>query len=144
MSNPSKKVIKLHEFAVVEDIVKTVLEEAGKHDGVTSIEEVLLEVGDLAFLNPAQLIFAFNTLKKDTLLANAQLLIANMEARVKCQECGYTGAMEPEGGEEYHFATPFIICPECKGPVDVLTGRQCTIRNVRLVVDDNDDKGGDA
>ena len=136
--------IKLHEFAVVKDIVKTVLEEAGKHDGVTSIEEVLLEVGDLAFLNQAQLIFAFNTLKKDTLLANAQLLIANMEAQVKCRECGYTGAMEPEGGEEYHFATPFIICPECNGPVDVLTGRQCTIRNVRLVVDDNKIKEGDA
>lgn len=134
----------MHEFTVVESIVKAVLEEAGKHDNVIGIEEVLLEVGDLAFLNSAQLIFAFNTLKKDTLLANAQLLIANMEAQVKCQECGYTGVMEPDSGEEYHFATPFIICPECKGPVDVLTGRQCTIRNVRLLVDDHKEKEGDA
>ena len=131
----------MHEFAIVESIVKTVLEEAERHKA-TSVKEVYVEIGDLAFLNSAQVIFAFNTLKKDTLLANAQLLIANIEAQVRCKECGYTGAREPEKGEEHHFATPFIMCPECNGPVDILTGRQCTVRNVRLeVADDNEDEG---
>ena len=113
----------MHEFSIVEGIVKAVQGEALRHEAI-SVEEVYVEVGDLAFLNSAQLIFAFNVLKKDTIMANAQLLIANIEATVKRRECGYTGAMEPEGGEEHHFATPFIICPECNGPVDILTGRQ--------------------
>ena len=128
----------MHEFSIVEGIVKAVLEEAARHEAI-SVEEVYVEVGDLAFLNSAQLIFAFNALKKDTIMANAQILIANIEATVKCRECDYTGAMEPEGEEEHHFATPFIICPECNGPVDILTGRQCTVRNIRLKVDDSDD-----
>ena len=136
--------IKMHEFSIVEGIVKAVLGEALRHEA-RSVEEVYVEVGDLGFLNSAQLIFAFNVLKKDTIMANAQLLIANIEATVKCRECGYTGAMEPEVGEEHHFSTPFIICPECNGPVDILTGRQCTVRNVRLKVDDEgEDKNEDS
>ena len=132
----------MHEFSIVEGIVKAVMGEALRHEAI-SVEEVYVEVGDLAFLNSAQLIFAFNTLKKDTIMANAQLLIANIEAQVKCRECGYTGAMEPEGGEDHHFSTPFIMCPECNGPVDILTGRQCTVRNVRLKVDDGNDDNDD-
>ncbi len=128
----------MHEFAVVESIVKAVLEEAGKHEKVIRIEEVYLEVGDLAFLNSAQLIFAFDALKKNTLLAKAQLLIANMVANVRCKECGYTGPMDPPD-DEYHYASPIIMCPKCNGAVDILNGRQCTVRNVRLIVDDEDD-----
>ncbi len=133
----------MHEFSIVEGIVKAIMGEALRHEAI-SVEEVYVEVGDLAFLNSAQLIFAFNTLKKDTIMANAQLLIANIKTQVKCRECGYTGAMEPEGGEEHHFSTPFIMCPECNGPVDILTGRQCTVRNVRLKVDDGNDDNDDS
>ena len=63
-------------------------------------------------------------------------MIANMEATVKCRQCEYYGPMD-DGGDEHHFATPIVMCPKCNGPVDIQSGKQCTVRNVRLRVDDD-------
>ena len=116
------------------------MEEAARHENVIAVDEVYLEVGELAFLNTTQMMFAFDTLKKDTVLADAQMLIVEILAYVKCRNCDYAGPLEDDGSEEHHFSTPLIMCPKCNGRVEVLNGQQCIIRNVKMRVEGEDEK----
>ena len=130
------KVNELHEFSIVEGIVKAVLKEAGTHDRVVGIKEVELEIGELAFLNPEQLNFAFDVLRKDNILADAELVIKTVDADTKCKSCGYSGPLKPDA-ETWHYTIPLIACPECGGAVDILKGRECLVKNVKLIIDDD-------
>ena len=127
----------MHEFSIVEGIVKAVLKEAGVHERVVGVKEVELEIGELAFLNPEQLNFAFDVLKKDNILVDAELVIITVDAETRCRSCGYSGPLKPDA-ETWHYALPLIACPECSGPVEILKGRECTVKNVKLIIDDEE------
>ncbi|MBN1677301.1 MAG: hydrogenase maturation nickel metallochaperone HypA [Candidatus Thermoplasmatota archaeon] len=123
----------MHEFSVMSQIVDSILEEAKKRDA-RKIEQVDLEIGDYTMLGHEQMRFAFDVLAKDTILEGAELNITTRPGRVECS-CGYEGS--PSVSEDSpHKVVPILECPKCGGVAKIVAGRECIIRNIRLVVPD--------
>jgi len=119
----------MHEVSVMAQIVDEILKIAGKNRA-ESVEKVVLEVGDLTFLGTEQLRFAYAVLSQDSILRNSAIVIRKIKGRIKCQSCGYEGALGEKGGIS-HFS-PIFTCPKCGGKVTVVSGRECVLRSMRL------------
>ncbi len=133
----------MHEYAIISEIVSTVIQEAEKHGRLLAVEEVLLEVGELVFLNPEQLSFSFDVVKKDTVLEGAKLTIHAIKARVHCTHCNYDGKMDYAEEEGWHYRLPVFTCPECNMGIDIVEGKECIVKTIRLILDDDiSEEGG--
>lgn len=123
----------MHEGSVTTQIVENVLEEAGKHEA-KRVAEVHLVIGKLTFLNPEQVRFWYEALTKDTIMEGSKLRIEEKNGLVRCSGCGYEGGFRYEDDPIYHVPTPTLRCPECRGIVEIVGGRECLIKSVKLVV----------
>ncbi|MDR3283093.1 MAG: hydrogenase/urease maturation nickel metallochaperone HypA [Candidatus Methanoplasma sp.] len=126
----------MHEVAVVSDLVSSILEELKKYN-VKSVPEVTLVIGKLTNLGHEQIEFAYGVITRDSVLEGSSLVIEEEPVCVNCAECGYDG---PAGlidlgyGEEH--SVPLLSCPECKGPVTVVSGRSCFVKCLDIVEED--------
>jgi hydrogenase nickel incorporation protein HypA/HybF len=123
----------MHEFSIMSQMVEGILEEAGRHDA-TKVEEVVLDLGDFTMLGDEQLKFAYEVLSKGTILEGSVLTIRHIKGRIVCT-CGFQGDMSPSE-DAPHRAVPILECPKCKGAAEIVEGRECVVRNIRLVVPD--------
>ena len=130
----------MHEYSIMDDIVKAALNSLEGYE-VENVEKVLLEVGELTFLNPVQLKFCFKVLTEDNALSGAELVIQEKKAEIECTSCGFTGAIGDKP-EEIHFGIPSILCPKCEGEVKLVSGRECILRNIKMNVKDEGEIGG--
>jgi hydrogenase nickel incorporation protein HypA/HybF len=131
----------MHEFSVTQQIVQTVLAEAQKHQAkrVTSVH---LLIGKLTFLGVEQIRFSYGLLVKGTIMEHSRLIIDETEPVVKCSECGYEGPAKYFEDPAFHYSIPTLTCPRCGEQVTISSGRECTIKDIGIVMDgefkDND------
>ncbi len=123
----------MHEFSVMSQIVESILSEANKRKA-TKIEQVDLQIGEYTMLGEEQLKFAYEVLSKDTILKGSKLKIGHIKGKIECT-CGYRGRIEPSP-DSPHRIVPILECPKCKGAAKIVEGRECVIRNIRMVVPD--------
>ena len=123
----------MHEFSVMSQIVDSILSEAKKRRA-TKIEEVDLNIGDYTMLGEEQLKFAYELLSKDTILEGSKLNVGHIKGRIHCS-CGFEGSVIPSP-DSPHRIVPILECPKCKGAAKITEGRECVIRNIRMVVPD--------
>ncbi len=104
------------------------------------ILEVNLAIGELTFLNPEQLRFAFEVLSEGTPAEKAKLNIETVSTRVNCPQCGYRGPILYEGPENHFgYATAFLMCKVCGcRDLEIVSGRECTIKNLKVVASSRD------
>ena len=123
----------MHEFSVISAIVDLVKSEMEKYDNLNAVKEINLEVGELSFLATDALQFGFKALaENEPKINNDALKIIQVAAKVKCRQCDYAGALDIEDSDEYHMNVPRFACPKCSGQIDVLEGKECTVRNLIL------------
>jgi len=113
------------------DMIKAALDELSEHD-VDSVEELTLVIGDLTNLGTDQLSFAFEIMSRDTILADAKLVIERETIRLRCRECDFDGPAEILRSEGYDHSVPVLACPVCGGPVNVTEGMACMIRSLKI------------
>ncbi len=106
--------------------------------GAVKVLSVSLRVGELTFLNPEQLRFAFEVLTEGTIAQGASLLIESVKPAVRCRRCGYEGEVDYRG-EEVHL--PLVVplsvkCPKCGGDVELIAGRECTLTSIKVKLDE--------
>ena len=123
----------MHEFSVTSQIVKTVLQEAEKR-GAKRVLEVHIVIGSLTLLGVEQVRFSYKMLVQDTIMKSSRLFIQHKKGKVKCDKCGYEGNIRFKDDPVYHVSFPTLICPECGSPVRILEGRECLVKNIKLVV----------
>jgi hydrogenase nickel incorporation protein HypA/HybF len=124
----------MHEYSVMSQIVDSILEEVKKRDA-TKVEQVDLEIGEFTMLGDEQMEFAYEVLSKDTVLQGSKLRVTHRKGKVKCDSCGYEGdVMIAE--DSPHRMIPILECPKCHSPAKITEGRECFIRNIRMVVPD--------
>lgn len=123
----------MHEYSIATQIVNAVLQEAARH-GANKVLEVHIVIGKLTLLGIEQISFCYETLAKGSILEGSKLCIEERDARVKCPACGYEGALEYENNPEYHLSIPTFSCPKCNGIVEIASGRECLIKNIKLAV----------
>ena len=125
----------MHEFSVTSQIVEAILKEAEKHSA-KKVVEVHLDVGKLTFLGLEQVRFSYEVLVKGTIMEGSKLRIEEKDGIVKCSSCGYKGDFQYEDDPIYHIPTPTLHCPKCGETVEIVGGRECTIRDVKLLIDE--------
>ncbi len=108
----------MHELAVTQSVVDTVVE----HTGEQRVLEVRLRVGRLSGVVPEALRFCFDLVTEGTPLEGATLDIEEPEGSARCRRCGST------------FGLPdlILLCPCGSADVDVLTGRELAIGSVEV------------
>ncbi len=122
----------MHEFSMTTQIVENVLREAEKHDA-KMVTEVRLVIGKLTFLGIEQVRFSYNILIDGTIMEGSKLYIEEKNGIVKCSSCSYEGDLMYENNPAYHVPTPTLRCPKCGGAVNIVGGRECTIKSIKLV-----------
>ncbi len=125
----------MHEFSTMQQIVYAIIEEARRYKA-KEVSRVILQIGELTFLGEEQLKFAFDILKEDTIMENAELVIEKIKAEVRC-ECGYQGGIEYGLKEEFHLMFPILKCPRCGKEVEIIRGRECLIKSVEMEIEEN-------
>jgi len=126
----------MHEFSITSQVVQSVLAEAEKQKA-KRVLEVHMVVGKLSFLGLEQVRFSYKVLVKGTIMERSKLFIEEKEGQVKCPNCGYEGEISHEDDPSYHnLAIPPITlrCPKCGGTVEIVGGRECLIKSVKIVV----------
>ncbi|HIH00575.1 TPA: hydrogenase maturation nickel metallochaperone HypA [Thermoplasmata archaeon] len=114
-------------------IVDAITEEAVKR-GATKVEGVTIELGEFTMLGEQQMKFAFEVLSKGTIMENAVLEMRKKAGEIECS-CGFRGGIAlPEDAP--HRAAPILECPTCGGGATIVSGRECVIRDIRMVVPD--------
>ena len=83
----------MHELSISRNIVEI----ATEHAQGQAIARIRLAVGELSCVMPEALHFCFDAVRRDTVLANAQLDIERVAGRARCQDCGAEFAL-PVGG----------------------------------------------
>jgi len=131
----------MHEWALAESVIKTVLEVAEK-EGINRIVEVKIRVGEMQQLEHDVFKTALLNLKPAE-LKNTMFIIEVAKTRLKCRSCNHEWLFRKEGVEEdileaIHFlpevSHAYIKCPVCGSPdFDIVEGRGVWIESVKGV-----------
>ena len=121
----------MHEFSLMSQAVQSMLSELAKHR-VVKVEEVIVQVGELTFLSNDAMTFSYEILTQDTILKNSKFTIEPRHAEVRCDQCGFEGKPNYSCDAYDHFSVPILACPECKGEVTIIAGREFVIRSIRF------------
>jgi len=123
----------MHEYSLINRIVESVIEEA-KRRKAKSVSEVHLVIGELAFVGEEQAKMWFDLLKENTILKRAKLFIEEEKGKVKCPDCNYEGSIQNLEAADHHAAFPAIGCPKCGSPVEIISGKECIVKTIKLTV----------
>ena len=123
----------MHELSIVTGIVESVLDFAQKQR-VTKVVRVRLAVGELTCVQSEQLKFCYQSVTNETPLADSELEIETILARVNCPKCGYEGP--PKYWMHSLADTPLatLQCPTCGGMVEAIAGHECAIKTVQYAI----------
>ncbi len=113
-------------------IVDAVLKELEKHQ-VSGVEEVELVLGELTRLGKDQLEFAYEVVTCGTPLEGSKLNIIEERIEVRCAFCGHSGEAERLEEDGFHHSIPVLSCPSCSQALEVLSGRSCAVRSVKVL-----------
>ena len=74
-------------------------------------------------------------MEKEPKIANDALRITAIPAEVRCLACNYEGPLRVENSEQNHIA-PVFQCPKCQGKIEIIKGKECTVVNLRMELED--------
>jgi len=123
----------MHEYSMMQTVLEAVLNAAKPHKA-EEVLEISLEVGELTFLKPEELKFAFSVLSKGTIAEKACLRIKRIRPRIKCADCGYEGYVKYEEPEHHSLDIPLQLkCMKCGSTkVEITRGRECNVKNLKV------------
>ncbi len=134
----------MHEWALAEGVVATV-EKHARENGLTSVSEVVVVLGELQQVDEEVLSFALENLRTP-MLRETRFTFKRLKARLKCRRCGEEWDFSAEGMEEdvseaIHFlpemAHVYLKCPKCGSPdFEFSQGRGVWIESIRGAKDE--------
>jgi Zn finger protein HypA/HybF (possibly regulating hydrogenase expression) len=110
----------MHEIGVVMEVVKTV-EAFAKANGITKIEKLVLQIGELSSTIPQYVEACYPAAVDGTMLAGTELEIEILPGNALCLDCNKVFRLLENGN----------ACPICKGRHwDVLSGKEFNIKEI--------------
>jgi hydrogenase nickel incorporation protein HypA/HybF len=116
----------MHELAVTENILKTVLRHA-EADRAQRVVSVNLRIGELTDLVDEWVQRYFDYLSRGTIAQGAAIRIERTPVTFRCETCGklFPVKVREPGGN---------VCPDCGGGKSVLvSGREFFIKNIEVI-----------
>ncbi len=110
----------MHELGVVMEVVKTV-QRFAKENGVTQIDTIVLQIGELSSMIPRYVHECYPAAVDGTELDQTKLKIEIIPANALCKNCQ----------QVFNIMKNRSICPECESPEwGLLSGREFTIKEI--------------
>ena len=134
----------VHEWALAEAIVNTVIELASKEEA-KGIKSVCIVLGELQTIDEETLKYAINQLRKNTIMNDTEILFEKEKAEFKCLNCGHIWTFDEvkevineDIKEAIHFipeaAHAFIKCPKCgSSDYEIVKGRGVWIKSINIL-----------
>lgn len=122
----------MHEFSIVSGLVESVLEFVQRHQ-IKRVILVRLSVGELMHLETEQLQFSYTAITKETALADSELEVESVPARVSCPYCCYAGPPKYWEDAACLVPVPTLQCPQCGKAAEAAQGHDCAIKNIKYV-----------
>ena len=124
----------MHELSMAQGIINAVLETA-EANNATEVNEVTVEVGRLAMINPEQLEFILGVLVENTILEDAKIVFEEIPVEIECHDCQFNGEAILDDSDHY---APLVKCPKCDSlNVETLNGKDIVVKNI--VIEKPDD-----
>lgn len=120
----------MHELSIAATIMEDVLAYAEAH-GVNKVLRVRLAIGELTCVQAEQLRFCYDSVTRETALADSELEIETVPARVKCAQCGYEGAPKYWMDSPPEAPVPTLQCPRCGKCAEAAQGHECAIKMIQ-------------
>ncbi|MEM3712851.1 MAG: hydrogenase nickel incorporation protein HypA [Thermoproteota archaeon] len=131
----------MHEWALAESVIKTVLKVA-EENNIDRIIEVKIKIGEMQQLEHDVFKSALLNLKPDE-LKDAEFIVEIAETRLRCRVCSNEWYFQKEGFEEdvlesIHFlpevSHAYVKCPVCGSPdFEIVEGRGIWVESVKGV-----------
>jgi hydrogenase nickel incorporation protein HypA/HybF len=113
----------MHEYFIVQNILKTVEDVLRDYPGKKVTKAVLL-IGKFSGVEPDLLKTALDFFKKGSPLEEAEIIIELEDLKIKCLDCGKTSVKERWD----------IICPFCKSfNTQIISGEEMFLKTLELV-----------
>jgi len=110
----------LHELGVVIEVVKTV-EEFAKKNGVTKIQTIVLQIGELSSMIPKYIEACYPAAVDGTPLEETKLSIEVLPGNALCEKCK----------KVFNIIENKSICPGCKSrDWEILSGKEFMIKEI--------------
>ncbi len=123
----------MHEASVAQAIIGTVLREAEKH-GAAGVRKMVLEIGELSFLNTEQVSFWVKTGLEKTVAQDAEIVFEKIKGALLCEECKKESPLHLAEDPVTHWALPAFRCPLCgSAAVRLIRGKEATLRSIEIV-----------
>lgn len=110
----------MHELGVVIEVVKTV-ESFAKENGLTKIDTIVLQIGELSSMIPRYIEACYPAAVDNTLLQDTKLKIEILPGNAICRGCN----------KVFNFIENRGKCPKCEGKdIDLLGGKEFMIKEI--------------
>jgi len=110
----------LHELSVVIEVVRTV-EEFARENGVTRIDKLVLQIGELSSMIPQYIEDCFPCAVDGTSMVDTKLEIEILPGNGRCRSCGAMFNLVANKG----------VCPECGvKDAEVISGKEFMIKEI--------------
>ncbi|MCW4001321.1 MAG: hydrogenase nickel incorporation protein HypA [Candidatus Bathyarchaeota archaeon] len=129
----------MHEWALAEGILASA-EKIAEQEGLESVSEVTIRVGELQQVEPPILRFALKQLRGGK-LKDAKFRILKAKSALKCRVCASTWQystrkLDKATAEAIHFvpevAHSYIKCPKCGSPdFEIASGRGVWLEDLK-------------
>jgi Zn finger protein HypA/HybF involved in hydrogenase expression len=115
---------------IAEKVTRTIEETNAK--GVVAVE---LEIGDLAFLDPANVEMWVRQALADGPAKDAAIRIETVASTLSCDDCGFRGQPEIPEYHDHHLPLPAPECPRCGSTNVALEAKtDCVLKRIELEV----------
>ena len=112
----------MHEMSVAINILEIAEKEMQKAKA-KRIEEIHLAVGKLSGIVIESLQFSLDVLKKNSILANAEITFEEIDAKMRCLHCQH----------EFEASDFYVTCPECgEFGHSILSGKELLIKSIAV------------
>jgi hydrogenase nickel incorporation protein HypA/HybF len=110
----------MHELGVLNSMVHTI-EKVVKEEGVTKVEKLVIEVGELSGIVPRYLEQSWPAASYKTFMENTKLELIVVPGIVKCRSCGRV----------FNAVYSDLKCPSCEGKdLEILSGDDMIIKEI--------------
>jgi len=134
----------MHEWALAESILTTVVEES-KKEKMKKIKEIKIALGELQQIEKDIFKFALDEIIKEQggILKNVKIIIKTEKSMLKCKNCENSWSfseikkkINEDDSESIHFIPETAIvhtrCPKCGSPdFEIITGRGVSITQIK-------------
>ncbi|MBU0496499.1 MAG: hydrogenase nickel incorporation protein HypA [Candidatus Thermoplasmatota archaeon] len=134
----------MHEWALAESVITTVLEAAEKKH-LETITEIIIDIGELQQIEQELFSFAVNDIMRtySPKLTHTKITVNIQPSTMQCKHCGHTWTfddikqkLQADEAEAIHFLPEVAVahsrCPHCNSPdFEIQAGRGVTIRSIK-------------